>query len=672
MNYYIIPPLVSSLLFISLGIFVLFNKKRSIVNVAYFLSCLATFWWQFSWVFLFSTREPHLSTILVRLGYTGIVFIPITLYHFYMSFLDNETDKKWVGLAYLIGFLFTISIWSSNYFVQGYYEYFWGFYPRAGVLHPFYLVFLGIIDIRILYLLARHLLSNREKSSAIYSQTKYLFLGLLIYSFAATDFLVNYGVGFYPLGFIAILVTLSITAYAITKTHLMDISVIISKSIAYGITMAILAIAYLLLVAPYRMNISPNIDIGFISLTIAYGIFVGFAFERLRMFIQTSSDKVFLKGRYDFKRTMSYFVGKLFKVVSLEELKDVFDKARIEIVESKILKIVLLDSPDVREELSDETIDLLSNSRKIEFMSDIRNKIKDVEYIVPCFSGDSFIAVLLVGKKLSEDPFKDDEIDVFRILAPQIATVIERVRPYETAQKDLVAEQEKVKIAQKAAEENARLAALGTLAAGLAHEIRNPMTVIRSKSETVIEKIDDKDYVLKFAKLIPEQIDRILGIVNRMLKFARTAQEELIPCDTNKILQDTAALLDGKIKDKNLKLSYSLGAKSRIMANPVTLSEAVFNILLNAIDFTPCGGEISLSSADSDGKVVIEIKDNGEGIAADKIGQIFDPFFTTRAEGTGLGLSIAYRTIREHKGSITAASTPGAGALFTITLPSCQ
>jgi len=464
----------------------------------------------------------------------------------------------------------------------------------------------------------------------------------------------------------------SVLAYAITKTRLMDISVIISKSFAYGMTMIILGIGYLFFVIPYRLYISSDISIGFISCSIAYGIFVGFAFERLRMFIQTSSDKVFLKGKYDFKNTMSYFVNRLFKVVSLDEFEGIFEKARLEIVESKILKVILLDNSRDPKELPDEIIDILSNNRNIEFMSDVKHKLKDVEFLVPCFSGKSLMAVLVVGKKLSEDPYKDDEIDVFRILAPQIATVIERVKPYEQVKTDLVSEQEKVKIAQKAAEDNARLAALGTLAAGLAHEIRNPMTVIRSKSETVIEKIDDKDYVLKFAKLVPEQIDRILGIVNRMLKFARTAQEELIQCDPNKILQDTAALLDGKIKDKNLKLSFSLGAKSRIMANPVTLSEAVFNIILNSIDFTPSGGEISLSSADPDGKVVIEIKDSGEGISADKIEQIFDPFFTTRAEGTGLGLSIAYRTIREHKGSITAASTPGAGALFTIILPACQ
>ena len=616
---------------------------------------------------------PEISLTICRILYAFSIFISVFYVHFVLSVAKSKGNKYVLAFFYLSTAVIFFSI-PTPFFISGLRI---SYLPQGTrfIIEQSYFFYYFIL---VYYLSGAYgifeILSSRKKAKG----NEKLRLGyILVASFVAFSASLIYfptilNIKVPPIDNMILATYTLIMAYAIFKQRLFDFTLNIGRVISYIATAALLAVFYLGFIFYRKTYFSTNIDMGFISLTIAYGIFVGFAFERLRMFIQTSSDKVFLKGKYDFKDTMSYFVNKLFKVVSLDELKEVFEKARLEIIESKILSVALLDAAGKCGELPDETLSLLKNSGKIVFSHDIKNRPKDIEFYVPCFSKESLIAVLLVGKKLSEDPFKDDEIDVFRILAPQIATVIERVRPYETAQKDLVAEQEKVKIAQKAAEENARLAALGTLAAGLAHEIRNPMTVIRSKSETVIEKIDDKDYVLKFAKLIPEQIDRILGIVNRMLKFARTAQEELIPCDTNKILQDTAALLDGKIKDKNLKLSYSLGAKSRIMANPVTLSEAVFNIILNAIDFTPCGGEISLSSADSDGKVVIEIKDNGEGIAADKIGQIFDPFFTTRAEGTGLGLSIAYRTIREHKGSITTASTPGAGALFTITLPACQ
>jgi signal transduction protein with GAF and PtsI domain len=105
-------------------------------------------------------------------------------------------------------------------------------------------------------------------------------------------------------------------------------------------------------------------------------------------------------------------------------------------------------------------IEILSNSRNIEFMSDMKNKLKDVEFLVPCFSGDSFIAVLVVGKKLSEDPYKDDEIDVFRILAPQIATVIERIQPYEKVKEDYVAAQAMADKAMEMAEKMAQQAAI--------------------------------------------------------------------------------------------------------------------------------------------------------------------------------------------------------------------
>lgn len=675
MNYYIIPPLVSSLLFISLGIFVLFNKKRSIVNVAYFLSCLATFWWQFSWVFLFSTREPHISTILVRLGYTGIVFIPITLYHFYMSFLDNETDRKRVKLAYLIGFLFTISIWFSNYFVQGYYEYFWGFYPRAGILHPFYLVFLGVIDIRILYLLARHLISNREKSSAIYSQTKYLFLGLMIYSFAATDFLVNYGIEFYPLGFIAILMTLSITAYAITKTRLMDISVIISKSIAYGLTMVILGIGYLLFVIPYRLYISPAIDIGFISLSIAYGIFTGFAFERLRMFIQTSSDKVFLKGRYDFTDTLAGISEALSSIVSLRDFYDFLEKMRLDYIEASSLKVYI--PGDQSQQIEHSLVEFLSRSKKIFHLSELPkdiagsvNKAK-IELLVPCFAKGKLAAILFVGRKLSEDPYREEEIDVFKVLAPQIATVIERVKPYEKVKEDYAAAQILADSAQKAAERAQNMAILGQIALQAGHEIKNPVAAINIHTELLTKHVGDAEHIGKYIELVKRNSKKIEDIVDKMKQFGTTKTEEKKPVDIAEIMNDRVLfLLEGYIKKKEIKVENNIGSHPKIMGDESSLEKAFVNIILNSIEAMDAGGMLSVSSHTEDKKIVIKIKDTGCGISKDDLDKIFLPMFTTKHEGTGLGLSIAYKTIvTDHGGSIDVKCEEGKGTEFTVTLP---
>ncbi|MCX5749124.1 MAG: ATP-binding protein [Candidatus Saganbacteria bacterium] len=450
----------------------------------------------------------------------------------------------------------------------------------------------------------------------------------------------------------------------------MDISVIISKSIAYGLTMIILGLFYFAFAIPYRYFVSPNIDIGFLSMTVAYGVFVGFAFERLRMFIQTSSDKLFLKGKYDFTDTIAYFSEKLSYVAGMEDLKAVLEEARVEKMELKML--------DVRQkgDLSGKEAEYYSKNKKPAVFDELpeelkdEEKKKDIEYIVPCLFKGELISLLYVGKKLSEDAFRDEELDALKVIAPQIAVVIERIKPYERVKVDLATEQEKVKIAQKAAEDNARLAALGTLAAGLAHEIRNPMTVLRSKSETVLERIDDKEYVSNYARMMPEQIDRILSIINRMLKFAKAKSEEMETTDINKVIEDTLSMLEGRIKDKSIKVEKELDAKNKIMANPVMLSEAFFNIMQNSLDFTGKDGVLKARSFDSENNVEIEIADTGSGMTKEQVDHIFEPFYTTRAEGTGLGLSIAHRNIIDHKGKIEVSSQIGKGTAFKMTFPS--
>jgi diguanylate cyclase (GGDEF)-like protein len=219
MNFYSIPPLISSLLFLAIGIFVV-AKNKKITGFSFFLFAFFSFWWQFSWFILFNTYNSTLAYLIVRIGYTGIVFLPVALSSLLMSFTETSV-KKYNYLNYSIASIFVIFIWSTNFFVRGFYTYYFGYYPKANWLHLIYLVWLTYLLVSSQYKL--YVYKKSINSPSITNQFKFTLLGSFIYTLAAGDFLVNYGVSFYPIGFVFITIGLGIYAYAIVKYRLMDI-----------------------------------------------------------------------------------------------------------------------------------------------------------------------------------------------------------------------------------------------------------------------------------------------------------------------------------------------------------------------------------------------------------------------------------------------------------------
>jgi len=145
LTIYTLLPLTSAILFLLLGLFVYLNNRKSIINITFFLLCFVTFWWQFSWFILFNTQNETLASYLVKIGYMGIIFIPIFFFHFFISFLKEvvkKIDKYLLYLSYFLAIVFEFFLINTNLFISGFYQYFWGFYPKAGILHPLIFSFL--------------------------------------------------------------------------------------------------------------------------------------------------------------------------------------------------------------------------------------------------------------------------------------------------------------------------------------------------------------------------------------------------------------------------------------------------------------------------------------------------------------------------------------------------
>lgn len=220
-----------------------------------------------------------------------------------------------------------------------------------------------------------------------------------------------------------------------------------------------------------------------------------------------------------------------------------------------------------------------------------------------------------------------------------------------------------------------RLASIGELAAGVAHEINNPLTGVIGYSQLLLEKPDISKSIKDDLKVINEGAERVSSIVKRLLSFARQTKPSRSHVDINGLISSVVQLRDYHLKSNNITVTTAFDPELPItLADASQLQQVFLNLLVNAeieMKLSHNKGKLLISTSEVNGNIHISFKDNGRGIPAANLQKIFDPFFTTRevGEGAGLGLSVCYGIVKEHNGRIWAESQPGKGANFIVELP---
>lgn len=223
-----------------------------------------------------------------------------------------------------------------------------------------------------------------------------------------------------------------------------------------------------------------------------------------------------------------------------------------------------------------------------------------------------------------------------------------------------------------------RLSSLGLLTAGLAHEIRNPLVAIRTFTQLLPERYDDADFRDGFQGLALKEVDRICGLINDLLSFARPSKPTVAPENINDVVDNIARILDTQAKEKNVEVVRRFGDDlPNVWIDREQMKQVFMNLILNAIQAMKDGGSVEISSrlsAKSDTEVIreyvqVEVRDTGVGIPPENLEQIFDPFFTSKDEGSGLGLAVSHQIVREHGGFLTVNSTVGKGTSFFVHVP---
>ncbi len=264
--------------------------------------------------------------------------------------------------------------------------------------------------------------------------------------------------------------------------------------------------------------------------------------------------------------------------------------------------------------------------------------------------------------------FSNEEIKILSALAELSAIAIEKARLYER----IVDVEEQLR-------QNEKLSALGLLAAEVAHEIRNPLTVMKLLYHSLDLKFPASDPRAKDARIIDAKIEHLNKIVEQILDFARTTEPKLVPVNLNELVDELGLLVRHKLANQNVRLIRDLQSDlPLVMGDAPQLEQAFLNLILNAAEAMPNGGTLTIKSCESDSpqpsahptRVSMEFKDTGKGMSAELQKRAFTAVLsTTKAKGTGLGLAIVNRIVETHRGDISIKSKIGRGTSITITLP---
>ena len=300
MAFLALPPFLSAIIALSLGCFILLKKPRTPVKRTFALLCFETFYWHACWFISYFLHTPTAKDSIVRLAWTIITFIPVTYYEFAVEFLGIERERKLIRILYVLAALFLVPLWTTNLFIAGAKDFWFGYYPRVGPLHSLYLLMLFGFLVRAVMLLMGAL-KDPQLSDTERNRKRFAFICHAVYFVTASEYLLNYGVPIYPVGAVTMPAAFLVMVYAITRYQLLDIEVFIKRTLVFaGLVGCVVAVmAFVTQDALIRfVNISRWLS------NILAAVIIAIAYRPVRNWLVNATDKYLFQKKYDYKELL--------------------------------------------------------------------------------------------------------------------------------------------------------------------------------------------------------------------------------------------------------------------------------------------------------------------------------------------------------------------------------
>jgi two-component system NtrC family sensor kinase len=725
MNYYSIPPLLTLICFLGFAALIVLRGRKTKINILFLLICLLGSFLYIDILFAFNVKSSETALTISRIDHFFIIYLIPLYIQFFHAYLGIQGRKWLVLISYVFTFILMCFTPTSLY-IESMHKYSYGFFAKAGILYPIF--GLGSVFVTIYALILIYNKIHSEKNSIQKNKLKYIFAGFGIMGLMnGLNVLPILGYPVYPPGNFSF-IPLIIFAIGLFKHDLLDMGILIKKSLLYSVLTALLTCIYALIIM-----VANSLFKGFdfsdsIYFPIVFVILIILVFGPLKTKVQELIDNIFFKGKYDYQKTIKKVSSMITSVLDIHEIaKRLMDTViNSMLVDNCALFLRNKTNSDfinftTRGKYFNQThsISMADSAPLVRFMKkqlqpvikknlieqtkepEIERVLSDMnmvyaEIALPLIFENTLSGFIILGEKLSGDLFSSEDLDLLETLASQSSLAIENAQSYKVIDdlnKNLEKKvEERTQALQEALYEKERtqeqlirsesLAAIGQLVAGTAHELNNPLASVTSLIQSTIEDLSqwdnnsppDEDLIddLKFAD---KELGRAKSIVSSLLGLSRQTQIYSEAVDINSVLNDALRVLHNQYKhlDINIVQNYAEDLPE-IQGNFANLGQVAINIIQNAIQAVlDKKGTINLLTGfdkDTD-TIVFECRDNGPGIPESIRQDIFKPFFTTKevGKGTGLGLYICHEIIQRHGGTITIEKPDGEGAKFIIKLP---
>lgn len=689
-----IATLSTSLLLTLLCILVLRKNAQSGINRAFAILCLSSAIWQFCYSQAYMKTNPEEALMWFKIGYPGVFFIAVAYFHFSIRLLNIKLQLP-IIFFYCLGAFFVFLFRNTNLLMNNVHSYSWGFYPRAGTYHPIFLIiFLILLNISICLLSYFFIFKRKQISKKLYQQLKYILLALAIYTLASMDFLPNYGIKIYPLGFIPATLFVSIIAYSIVHYHLLDIRLALSRAgIFLFVYSLVLGLPFLL---GYKYGLWKNAT--------WLMLFLATTGPFIYLFIQRKAEAALLKEERKTQDILNRASIGMRTVRNLLKLLGLIVDILAENLQLDHVAIYL-DDPENGQYVSktsnlDHTADIkiaknnplvrrLEETKypivyeELQLASDpkdgeenLREMIRQMaelqsSMIVPVILDDVLLGFIALGERKDKRVYSADLINVLSVLGNQAALAIENCKHIQRVQEEGLTE---------------RMVSLDHMSSSMAHEIDNPMHIVRT-SLSFVKSILLRDPRVAMPEEIRQDFDdalarslnaseRVSSMIKAILDYSRMGTGKLEAVHIREALEGFLHLIGPQIKGEKVEFTHEIeNDLPVILGDRIQMEEVFMNFVRNSLHAVRRNEEkkISLKIFRKTETVIrIECKDNGYGIPQEIINDIFLSSMTTKgsSEGTGLGLYRVRKIVDLFCGKVWAESGgKDKGATFIVDLP---
>lgn len=708
MSFFAFSALINLVTSCLIGIFVFLKNRKGAVNKSYALLSASIAFWSGSYFLWQIARNLSDAFFWVRMLSIGSIFIPICYLNFILCLLNQQKQNRFILIAgFTVSAIFTPLVFTRIFIPSIGPKLSFLFWPDAGILYSFFLVFFFVCVLYACYLMLK---AFRMSVGSEYQrhQILYVFIASVVgFLGGSTNYPLWYGLAVPPVLTMLVSVHVLILAYAIIKYRLMDIRVAITRTTIF------VAVYGLVLGLPFVLSTSGKTELirllGNLWWTapLVLMAFLGTVGPFIYIYLKNRAEAFLLREQRRYHSILKNAAVDLTRIRSLQKLLDFVAEIIAESVKithaavyflndtsncfilkagislpSELPGSILKNNPLItwlqknKESLIHDELKRMTEEDRSPAVEKLEKQLKSLNaaVVVPCFLENKLLDIIILGEKTSGDSYTQEDIDNFAVFASEAALATENALLYDKIENEVKERTQELVQTQKQLVQAEKLATMGTLAGGVAHEINNPLTAILTNAQILLET---GQYDKESLEMIEEATKRCRTIVQKLMAYAKKPVEATMVYEINlrESITNAVSFLKFQLEQENITVAINAAEKSYLVkGNHNELEQVITNLLLNAKDAIrkiKKSGRIDLALSRDDTWVTLAIKDEGAGISAQIMGRIFDPFFTTKdvGKGLGLGLSICQSIVDKHKGKITVESQENTGSTFTVYLP---